>query len=117
MPIDNLVRGSDNPIKLSLTEDGSPVAGVWDTLDIWIGSVNLNRTADGDGVTLDTSTGLLTIIPANLLPAEIADLAELSARRSYLVKIVITSALVDDGAVFGGAGSEKIIFMISDKPA
>ena len=116
MPIENLVRNSDNQIRLTLTENGEAVTGVWTGLDIWVGAVNLHRDADGDGITLDVATGLLTIIPANLTTDEKTELEALSARRSYRVRIVVTGALIDDGAVFGGDGAEKIIFQMSDKP-
>src|SRR5688572_27020675 len=116
MPIENFIRGADNQIKLTLTEDGEAISGAWTGLDIWIGSVQLTRAEDGDGITLDTATGLLTITPANLTTDEKTELDSLSIRIGYRVKIIVTSALNDDGAVFGGDGSEKIIFMMSDKP-
>jgi hypothetical protein len=117
MPIEQFVRHSDNQIKITLTEDDEAVSGAWDSLDIWIGSVNIHRDDSADGVTFSTSTGLLTITPADLTSDEQDDLDALSAKRSYLVRIVVTTALNDDGAVWGGVGSEKIIFTISDKPS
>lgn len=114
--IEQLIRNSDNQIKLTLTEDGLPISGAWTELDIYINDVNLHRTADGDGVTLSVSTGVLTITPADLAAGEITLLAALSIRELHPVQIVVTSTLNDDGAVFGGEGSPLILFRISDKP-
>jgi hypothetical protein len=117
MPLEYFIRGSDNQVKLTLTEDGLPVAGAWTSLDIWIGDdVQITRANDGDGVTLSTTTGILTISPADLTAPEIAELAELSTLKLYRVRIVVTSGL-NDGAVFGGPGSDAILFRIGDKPA
>lgn len=115
MPIEQFIRGSDNQIKLTLTEDGEAVAGAWTELDICIGPVQIHRDADGNGISLSDVTGLLTITPADLAVDEIAALRALSARQSYPVKIIVKSVLNDDGAVFG-AGSDRIIFTISDRP-
>ena len=117
MPIEYLIRDSDNQIKLTLTEDDIAVAGPWDAIDIDIGGIMINRTADGDGVTLDTSTGLLTITPADLTTDEKAALAELRGSRFYRGRIVLTSTLNDDGVVFGGPDADPLFFHISDKPA
>jgi hypothetical protein len=117
MPIENFVRGGDNQIKLTLTEDGAAISGDWDALDIWFGGVHLTRSENGDGITLDTSNGLLTLTPADLLADEIAAIRALSARESYRVRIVLTSVVNDDGAVWGGNPAlTDIIFVISDKP-
>lgn len=115
--VENFIRNSDNKIKLTLTEDGGAVSGAWDQLDIHIGrSVLISRTANGNGVTLDESTGLLTISPGDLLPGEIEALNALATTRAHRVQIVVTTTLNDDGAVFGGDGSDRISFRISDKP-
>jgi hypothetical protein len=37
-------------------------------------------------------------------------------RTNYRVQIIVTSINNDDGAVFGGDGSDRIVFLISDKP-
>lgn len=116
MPVQHFIRDSDNLIKLTLTEDDEAITGAWSELDIYIGNVHIHRTADGDGVSLDTSTGLLTISPGDLTTDEKAELA-LLRRWSYKTQIVVTSVLNDDGAVFGGDGSETLYFNISDKPA
>lgn len=116
MAIEHLIRDSDNKIRLQLTEDGSAISGAWTALDIYFGGVHLTRAADGDGVSLSTSTGILEISPGDLTTGEKADVAELRAGRSYKVKIVVTSSLNDDGAVFGEDGT-GIYFKIADKPA
>lgn len=117
MPVEYFIRDSDNQIKLTLTEDGAPITGAWTTLDIFVRGTNvIHRTADGDGVTFDTSTGLLTITPGDLTAGEKAVIALLEARM-HPTQIVLTSTLNDDGAVFAGAGAEPLYFHMSDKPA
>jgi hypothetical protein len=117
MLIEHFIRGSSNLILITLTEDGDPITGAWTALDIWIADIQLHRTEDGDGISLNTSTGLLTITPELLTAAEILAIDQLSSRESYRVIITVTSALNDNGAVFGGTGSDRIFFTISDKPA
>jgi hypothetical protein len=115
--IEQFIRDSDNQIKLTLTEDGAAVSGAWSELDVIInGDVVLHRTADGDGVSFATDTGILIIQPGDLTNDEKAAIDLLRANQAYPVQIVVTSILNDDGAVFGGAGSTKILFHISDKP-
>lgn len=117
MPIvERFIRGSDNQIKLALTEDGELVDGAWTGLEIHFGGVVLERAASGDGVEL-SEAGVLVITPANLLPDEITAIDALPVGTYPKVRIVVTSALNDDGAVFGGPGSTSIIFHINDKPA
>jgi hypothetical protein len=109
------IRNSDNAIKLTLTEDGVAISGTWTGLDIIIGSVTLHRTANGDGITLNSSTGLLTLNPGDLLPAEITLINALQ-KGFQPVQIVVTSAANDDGTVFGGSANDRIRFFVSDKP-
>jgi hypothetical protein len=116
MLIEHFIRDSDNQIKMTLTEDGTAISGSWDALDIWIGDdVNLHRENDGDGISL-SSEGLLIITPADLQVAEKEQIAALLKRTNYRVQIIVTSINNDDGAVFGGDGSDRIVFLISDKP-
>ena len=110
-----LIRNSDNAIKMTLTEDGVAISGTWTALDVWIGTVNLHRTVNGSGLTLNSSTGLLTLNPGDLLPQEVTDLGRLRVGY-YTVKIVVTSSINDDGAVFGATASDQIRFYIDDKP-
>lgn len=115
MAIEYFIRGSDNQIKLTLTEDDVAIFGAWTALDIHIGSKSIHRDGDGDGVSLDTATGLLTISPGDLTVEEQADIALLTANCMYRTRIVVTSTLNDDGAVFGGAGADPLYFHVSDK--
>lgn len=117
MPVEQFIRNSDNLIKLTLTEDDVAISGAWSSLDIVIGGVTIHRTGDGNGVTLDTTNALLTISPGDLTTGEKDALALLQSHRSYETQIVVTTVLNDDGAVFGGSGSEPLYFHISDKPA
>lgn len=114
---EQFIRGSDNQIRIQLTEDDVAISGAWTVLDIWVGTVNIHRTADGDGVTLDTSTGILTINPGDLTTAEKTALGGLDRETLHRGQIVVTSALNDDGVVFGGPGAERLNFYVSDKPA
>ena len=113
--LEQLIRNSDNLIKLTLKEDGVAISGAWDELDVWIGGVQIHRIVDGDGITLSDSTGLFTLSPGDLTAPEKAALDLLPTGR-YRAQIIVTSALNDDGAVFGGEGSGGIFFQISDKP-
>lgn len=115
MAIEYFIRESDNQIKLTLTEDGTAIFGAWTAIDIHIGSKIIHRDADGNGVSLDTSTGLLTISPGDLTTDEQEDIALLPANRLYRTRIIVTSTLNDDGAVFGGSGADPLYFHISDK--
>lgn len=110
---EHFIKGADNQITLTLTEDGTAISGAWTQLDIWIGSLRITRTSDGGGVTLNTTTGRLTINPADLTE----DLGSLVVGEKYRVQIVITDATNDDGAVFGGSGSDQLTFIISEKPS
>lgn len=115
--VEQLIRGSDVQIKLQLTEDGAAIFGAWDSLEVHIGdAVVLDRSADGDGIELSTATGILVLTPANLTVPEQTELLTLN-RQLYAVRIVVFSTLNDDGVVFGGNGSTRILFNISDKPA
>lgn len=116
MPIEQFIRRSDNLIKLTLTEDGDPVSGAWDAIDIIIGGILIHREADGDGVSFDTATGLLTISPGDLTPDEQDALDVFCAKTYQRTQIIVTTTLNNDGAVFGGEGCEILFFHISDKP-
>lgn len=116
MPTEHFVRNSDNQIKLTLTEDGIAITGAWTELDIFIAGVEIHRDADADGVELNTSTGLLTLTPGDMTTDEKTELDALSTLCGHRVKIVVYSVINDDGAVFGADGSERIIFMMVDKP-
>lgn len=118
MPVEYLIRNSDNQIKLTLTEDDIAITGAWTSLDIFIdGTLVINRIGDGNGVTFDTTTGLLTLTPGDFTAPEKAILATFAAEEYHDTQIVVTTALNDDGAVFAGAGSDLLLFYISDKPS
>lgn len=118
MPIEYFVRDSDNQIKLTLTEDAVAISGAWTGLDIFVdGTLVITRTTNGNGITLDTGTGLLTITPGDLTTLEKTAFGLFAAGEYHEVQLVVTSSINDDGAVFGGAGAEPLYFFISDKPA
>lgn len=116
MATEYFIRRSDNQIKLTLTEDDVPIFGAWAILDIYFGGVRIHREVDGDGVSLDTATGILTITPGDLLDAEQIEIDQLVTDRHYRARIVVMTALNNDGAVFGGAGADPLYFHISSKP-
>ena len=115
--LEHIIRDTDNQVTMTLTEDGSAITGAWTGLSVWIGSVELDRVADADGITLSTSTGVLTINPGDLEAGEKTALAALTAGKRYRGRITVTTAVNDDGAVFGGDDSPSIYFVLSDKPA
>jgi hypothetical protein len=117
MIAEQFIRNSDNQIRLILTENSIAITGNWISVDIYFGGITLHRDVDGDGISLDPLTGLLTITPADLTSAEKLEIDGLTASSSHRVQIVIHSVLNDDGAVFGGRGSDGIFFFISDKPS
>lgn len=108
---EDFIKGADNQIVLTLTEDDEAISVAWTRLDIWIGELQITRLADGDGVALDPATGILTIRPGDLTE----DLSSLVAGSLHRVQIVVTDAANDDGAVFGV--SNPLLFLIADKPA
>jgi hypothetical protein len=115
--VERLVRNSDNLIKLTLTEDGAAISGAWTSLEVHIGdTIVFTRSANGNGITLSVTTGVLTIDPADLSAPELTQLDTLVAGQFYKVRIVVYSASNDDGAVFCGPGSTLLMFHISDKP-
>jgi len=116
MSTEYFIRGSDNQIKLALTEDNLPISGEWIAVDIHIVSKVIHRDINEDGVSLDIPTGILMITPGELTSEEQADIAELASNRNYRTYIVITTTLNPNGAVFGGPGSNPLFFHISDKP-
>ncbi len=114
--VEQFIRGSDNIVKLTLTEDGTAITGAWTGLSVYVGGIAITRAADGNGVALSTSTGILTISPGDLTAPEVASLATLEANHLYPVQIVVTSSANDDGAVWQPPDA-RILFHITDKPA
>lgn len=114
---EDFLKGTNNVIALTLTEDGAAIAGAWTEVEISIGewddSVQITRTADGDGVALNASNGVLTINPGQLSE----DLTSLVAGE-YPVYVRVTDATNPDGAVFGGSDStDRLVFVVSEPPA
>jgi hypothetical protein len=110
---DYFVRGSDNIITMTLTEDGSAIASSPTEISIDIGDVTITRTPDGNGVSF--AAGVLEITPGDL--TETAALATLVAGQIYPVLITIKTAGDLNGVVFGAADSiNKQWFEISDLP-
>lgn len=116
--VEQFIRSSDVQIKLTLTEDGLPISGAWSSLEVWVGDeLFIERSADGDGISLSTSTGILIFTPADLTAPEKALFLALTRGQLHPIRIVVFSVLNDDGVVFGGAGSTRILFNVTDRPA
>ena len=106
--IERFLKGTDNQVVLTLTEDGQPVdIRIATRIDIDIGPyVNISRTSSEDGV--DFSTGDLIITPGDLAE-DLTGLPE---------SIIPTSVTVYDiqntnGARFGGADSDpRLMFSV-----
>ena len=60
----NFIKGSDNVVQVTLTEDDAAITTTWTQLKIYVGAVTITRTANGDGVSL--TSGVLQITPAEL---------------------------------------------------
>lgn len=113
---ETFIKGSDNAISLTLTEDEEAVEGAWDSISIHIGDPSLvviTRTNDGDGVTFSVVTGVLTIKPGELTE----DISALVNGRLYRVHIVVVSASNPDGVDFGADDSStRLHFLIDERP-
>lgn len=112
---EQLIKGSDNIITLTLTEDGTAISSTATQIDItfYIGyglqpALTITRTPTGNGVSY--SGGVLEITPSDLTE----DLTLLSNGRIYRAIIKLTTVGEPDGVVFGGADSDaQIYFHIS----
>ena len=112
---ERLIKGSDNIISLTLTEDGSAIASTATEIVIKLyqghglqSALTITRTPTGDGITF--VSGLLEITPSDLTE----DLSVLVHGRVYRAIITVKTVGEPDGVVFGGADSEnKIYFHIT----
>ena len=113
---ENFVKDSNNIISLTLTEDGTAISGAWTDLDIDFYrngtlALNISRTADGTGVALNTSTGILTINPAQLSET----LTDLIAGVLYRIFITVKDSTNPEGAIFGAEDStSRLYFLVTD---
>lgn len=107
---EHFIKGSDNAIKLTLTEDGSALSGSWARLEVWIGSLEIQRTSESNGIAF--SAGVLSITPADLTE----DLSTLIAGRLYRMQVVVANAGGDEFVFGGNDSANKVYFEISDKP-
>lgn len=115
---ETFIKGSDNQIVLKLTENGVGIAGAWSSLSIFIGYptaiVTITRTADGNGVALNTSTGDLTLTPGKLTES----LAALIGGSLHRVWVKVVSTANPNGVDFGANDSDaKLYFEVQDRPA
>lgn len=111
------IKGSNNLITLTLTEDDVPISTDWTELAILIYNPHtgilvstITRTSSSDGVIF--SGGILTINPG--LMTEL--LTELVAERLYRVKIRIKDAGHQVGVWFGDEDSKDRLYFIVTAP-
>ena len=117
---EQFLKSRNNVITLTLTEDGAAISGSWTDLDIDIIDIksqavalNISRTSDGDGVALNTSTGVLTINEGLLTE----DASVLKNNKLYRAVVTVKSSTNAQGAVFGGEDStDKLYFYVSAPP-
>lgn len=117
MVTEHFVKDTNNVITLTLTENGVGISGTWTSLEIRIGGlVTITRSSDGDGITLNTTTGVLTIDPGDLLAAEKAAYANLLPGNLYRTYVSVFDSGNDDGVDFGADDSEDgpLFFLVSD---
>lgn len=112
MTTKTLIKGSNNVVTVTLTEDGSAIGGAWTELDIYIGTdaFNIHRTSNGNGVAL--AAGVLTINPGQLTE----DLSTLPSglHRAYVRIKTSTNA---QGAYWGADDTPgQLHFDVSDPP-
>ena len=108
---DAFIKGSGNPIELTLKEEGVAISNVPTELVIEIGSVvTITRTPDGDGVTF--AAGVLTIVPAELTE----DVSGLLDGNLYPVRIKFSDAQNTDIVYGGNDGTGRIYFLVSTAP-
>jgi len=113
---DSFIKGSNNIITMTLTEDGSPIGSSptqidIDFLDVLTGAVILNITRSPTGTGITFSGGVLEIEPG--LMGE--PLTELVAGELYRIIITIITASEVQGVIYGGDDSDaKQFFLVSD---
>lgn len=112
------IKGSNNRIELTLTEDMVPVDGVWQQIDIFIGNppvVTVTRLPGDPGI--DITAGVLNINPAALALTQ-AELDALVDGALHCVWVRLTSSADPDGVDFGAPDSiDTLHFLISERPA
>ena len=108
---DYFIRGSDNIISMTLTEDGDPIATSPTEINVVFGGITITRTPDGNGISF--SGGVLEITPGDLTE----DFSGLISGKLYPVEVVIKGPGDLNGVVFGGTDSiNKQFFLIDDNP-
>ena len=109
---ERFIKGSDNVITLTLTENDAAIVVTWLQVDIYIGDgVVISRTTESGGVGF--ANGILTITPSGLTE----DLSGLLVGKLYRVYIKVSDANSTDGSYFGADDSaNKLFFEISDPP-
>lgn len=115
---EKFIKSRNNVITLTLTENGTAVAGAYTDLDIDLvhpekGTValNISRTSDGNGVALSATTGVLTINPGLLTE----DLSALLSGATYRVYVRVIDGSNAQGVIFGADDSDALLyFAVSD---
>lgn len=108
---DTFVKGSDNIISKTLTEDDSAISVAWTELDVVIGPVTLTRTVSERGISF--ASGIVEITPSEIDE----DLSALIVGEKYFVWFVVKTATDTAGVVYGAGDSDVgLIFQIENNP-
>ncbi len=111
--VDRFIKGSDNDITLTLTEDGTAISNTPTDLTVDIGGlVSINRTTfPSNGIAF--ASGIVTITPGDLTE----DLSALLDGTVHRVKVVFIDGSNPNGIVYGGNDSANLqYFEISTTP-
>lgn len=116
---ENFIKGSNNVIELTLTEDNAAIDGVWNTLSIYIGNpalVTITRANGDPEAGVNFTNGLLTINPGKLGLSQ-SELDALVVDELYPVWIKIVSSIDSEGVDFGAPDSiDTLSFWVSERP-
>lgn len=117
---EHFIKGSDNEITLTLTEDEAAISGAWTDLDIDLCApndlsttvLNISRASNSNGIEL--TSGVLSIVPGALTET----LTPLVVGRLYRVFVTVKTATQTYGADFGrGDSTNQLYFLVEARSA
>jgi hypothetical protein len=110
---ENFIKGSDNTVSITLTEDETAFALTPTEISVVIGDVvTITRSPSGAGLSYSGGV-LLDIVPRTLTE----DLSALGDGSTHRVKVVVKTSSETSGIVFGDDDyAEKLYFKISSNP-
>lgn len=108
---DYFIRGSDNVISTTLTEDGTPIVVTWTEVTVGFETLrggrsvlDITRSSETAGFTFQT--GVLELTPADLTE----DLSVLEDNNLYKIRITVKTAQEPSGVVYAGGDSDNRLF-------